>query len=256
MMEERRKVILQELDVKGTVRVTDLSKKLHCSEVTLRKDIQRMDQEGLLKRVHGGAVRMGEENKRKYSAESIYRYTERKEAIAACAYEYLDDRDTIILDDASSSFYLALHIKEHPEKQLAVVTNSLLVGNELAEVKHVELFVIGGYVSGHLAATMGEMALQNMDSFHVDKAFIGVHSIDFQVGVTSIAQPQMQVKRAIFKAAKKVYVLADSSKFGNGYVSVVCPIKDVHKIITDDKVKEEYVRMAEKVQVPLVIAKL
>jgi len=256
MMEQRRNMILQELDIRENVRVADLSKKFCCSEVTIRKDIQMMEQEGLLKRVHGGAMRIGSENKRKYSAESIYRNIDRKEAIAACAYEYLEDRDTIIIDDASSSFYLALHIKEHPEKQLAVVTNSLLVGNELADVKHVELYMIGGHVGGHLPATMGEMTLKNMEPFHVDKAFIGVHSIDFKVGITSIANLQMEVKRAIFKAARQVYVLADSGKFGIGYVSVICPIQDVHKIITDSMIENEYVRQAEKAQIPLVIAKL
>ena len=87
-------------------------------------------------------------------------------------------------------------------------------------------------MTGHLAATMGDVAIQNMSKFHVDKAFIGVHSINFNVGLTSIATPQMEVKKAIMKAAEKVYVLADSSKFGVGYVSVICPanlLKDLGK---------------------------
>ena len=84
----------------------------------------------------------------------------------------------------------------------AIVTNSLLVGNELAAVRHVELYMIGGHVGGHLAATMGDAAIENMEKFHVDKGFIGVHSINFDVGLTSIATPQMQVKRAIFEASQ------------------------------------------------------
>lgn len=137
----------------------------------------------------------------------------------------------------------------------AVVTNSLLVGNELAAVRHVELYMIGGYVGGHLAATMGDAAIENMEKFHVvDKGFIGVHSINFDVGLTSIATPQMQVKRAIFEASQQVFVLADSSKFGGGYVSVICPVKDVYKIITDSQISKEYIRKAEHEQIPLVIA--
>lgn len=255
-MEERRRMILQELEEKGRVRVADLSKELECSEVTIRNDIKNMDMEGLLKRVHGGAIRHEEGPVRKYAAESIYRHTDRKKQIAACAYEYIEDRDTIIIDDASSSFYLAVHIKSHPEKRVAVVTNSLLVGNELAGVKHVELYMIGGHVGGHLAATMGDAALQNMENFHVDKAFIGVHGINFEVGLTSIATPQMQVKRAIFNSAEEVYVLADSSKFGGGYLSVICPLKDVHKIITDGEVGRENVKLAKELDVPLVIAQI
>ena len=216
-MEERRNEILKELDRKGRVKVTDLSKEFGCSEVTIRNDIKAMDIEGLLKRTHGGAVKVETETERKYSAETIYRNVTQK-------------------------------------KQIAVVTNSLIAGNELAGVGHVEFFMIGGYVTGHLAATMGDVAIQNMSKFHVDKAFIGVHSINFNVGLTSIATPQMEVKKAIMKAAEKVYVLADSSKFGGGYLSVICPTNEVDKIITDDGVSKEDIQKAKELDIPLVIA--
>ena len=208
-MEERRNEILKELDRKGRVKVTDLSKEFGCSEVTIRNDIKAMDIEGLLKRTHGGAVKVETETERKYSAETIYRNVTQKKQIAEAAYEFLDDRDTIIIDDASTSFYLAQEIKNHPEKRIAVVTNSLIAGNELAGVGHVEL---------------------------------------------SIATPQMEVKKAIMKAAEKVYVLADSSKFGVGCLSVICPTNEVDKIITDDGVSKEDIQKVKELDIPLVIA--
>ena len=254
-MEERRRLIQKEVEEKGEVRVSYLSQKYNCSEVTIRNDIKALDQEGVLKRVHGGAIALEKARTRKYAAETVYKNTEQKRKIAASAYEFIEDRDTIIIDDASSSFYLALYIKEHPEKRLAVVTNSLLSGNELAGLDHVDLYMIGGHVGGHLAATMGDDALENMKRFRVDKAFIGVHSINFDVGITSIATPQMQVKRAILNMSNKVYVLADSSKFGGGYLSVICPMKDVYKIITDDSVSGENIKKAQEENVSLVIAR-
>lgn len=171
-MEERRNEILKELDRKGRVKVTDLSKEFGCSEVTIRNDIKAMDIEGLLKRTHGGAVKVETETERKYSAETIYRNVTQK-------------------------------------KRIAVVTNSLIAGNELAGVGHVEL---------------------------------------------SIATPQMEVKKAIMKAAEKVYVLADSSKFGGGCLSVICPTNEVDKIITDDGVSKEDIQKAKELDIPLVIA--
>ncbi|MDD2980352.1 MAG: DeoR/GlpR family DNA-binding transcription regulator [Hespellia sp.] len=254
MIEERRQNILKELAEKGKVRVCELSKKYRCSEVTIRNDIKNMDEEGLLIRTHGGALPIDEKDNRKYTAESIYRYTNRKKSIAACAYSYIKDRDTIIIDDASSSFYLAEYIKDHPEKRIAVVTNSLLVGNELAGAPHVELYMVCGYVGGHLAATMGEAAVKNISQFHVDKAFIGVHGINFEVGLTSIATPQMEVKQAILKSSDDTYVLADSSKFSGGYLSVVCPISAVGTIITDGEVSNEVIKMAQRARITLVIA--
>lgn len=125
-----------------------------------------------MKRTHGGAVKVETETERKYSAETIYRNVTQK-------------------------------------KRIAVVTNSLIAGNELAGVGHVEL---------------------------------------------SIATPQMEVKKAIMKAAEKVYVLADSSKFGGGYLSVICPTNEVDKIITDDGVSKEDIQKAKELDIPLVIA--
>lgn len=253
-MQERRRLILQELEDRGNIRVNELSQKLRCSEVTVRSDIRALEQQGALVRTHGGAVKNGGEEGLKYQAESLYRQTDSKKQIAACAYEFIDDRDTVIIDDASSSFYLALHIKNHPEKHLAVVTNSLISANELSGASHVELYMIGGHVGGHIAATMGEGATKDMEKFHVDKAFIGVHGINFDVGITSIAALQMQVKQAIFRTTDKVFVLADSTKFSGGYLSVICPIQSVYKIITDKKISKADIKRAERENVPLVIA--
>ena len=109
-MEERRQAILRELEEKGKVRVADLSRELGCSEVTIRNDIKSMSAEGLLKRTHGGAVSLEQNMARKYRAETIYRHVDRKKAIAARAYEYIEDRDTNIIDDATRSYYLAMPI--------------------------------------------------------------------------------------------------------------------------------------------------
>ena len=114
--------------------------------------------------------------------------------------------------------------------------------------------MIGGYVGGRLAATMGEAAVESIQSFRVDKAFIGVHSISFDVGLTSVATPQMQVKHAILRAAKQIYVLADSSKFGGGYLSVICPINQVDAIITDSGISPEDRHKAEELHVNLIIS--
>ena len=252
--QERRTQILEELKSMGKVDVNALSERFRCSKVTIRTDIRSLEKDGLLTRTHGGAVSQEEEDKSIYTYKSIYRNTANKEEIARCAFQFVEDRDTIYLDDSSTSFYLAVELKKHPEKRLAIVTNSLLVGNELAECNHLEIYIVSGHVSGNPAASHGEETERQILSYHLDKAFIGVHSINLEVGLTSIATPQMQVKRAVLKAARDVYVLADSSKFGGGYVTVVCPVTAVHKIITDADIRPEYVRGAQKLHVPLVIA--
>lgn len=253
-MEERRKRILQELDERESVRVNELSAALGCSEVTIRNDIKCMEQEGLLIRIHGGAMKTEDSPERKYSSENIKRNAASKKEIAACAYSFINDRDTIILDDSSSAFFLALHIRQHTEKRVVAVTNSIVSAYELSGLNHVELYMVGGPVGGQMVATSGEGAVADFSGFLADKAFMGAYGVNFDVGITSVATPQLQIKQAIVKATKQVYVLADSSKFGGGYLSVVCPLEKIYKIITDKQVDEAYVMRAQRENIPLVLA--
>lgn len=254
MIQERTNLILEEIDKRGFVKVSELSELLQCSEVTIRNDIKALEQKGLLQRIHGGAVRSGLQFQQKHPGESIYRNVDRKTLIAKRAYEFIEDNDTIIIDDSSTTLYLTSLIKDDPSKHLTVVTNSLTVATELADIPHVNLFMVGGQIGGALPAAMGEMTVNNLSEFYIDKAFIGVRGVNFKVGITSIAFPQMQVKRAIIKVSKKVYVMADSSKFGGAYLSVICPFEKITSIITDSSLSEEYRKMAAEKNVSLVIA--
>lgn len=254
MIQERTNFILEEIEKRGFVKVSELSELLECSEVTIRNDIKSLEQKGLLQRIHGGAVRSGLQFKEKHTEESLYKNVDRKDVIAKRAYEFIEDNDTIIIDDSSTSLYLTNYIKEDPAKHLVVVTNSLLVATELYECKHVNLFMVGGQIGGALPAAMGEMTVNNLSEFYIDKAFIGVKGVNFKVGITSIAFPQMQVKRAIIKVSKNVYVLADSSKFGGAYLSVICPFDKITSLITDSTISDEYIKIAAEKNISLIIA--
>lgn len=240
MAQKRNEYILQELEEKGSVRVADLSKQLKCSDVTIRNDIQKLEERGLLFRTHGGATKLGAQIAVVYSAGNVYKCADKKQRIAEKAYEYIEDRDTIILDDGSISYYLAKCIREKTSKHLVVITNSLVAAGILTDLNHIDLFLLGGQVGGKLAATMGDVTVRNLEECHADKAFISAYGINFEVGITSIDSPQMQVKKAILKAAKDVFLLVDSSKFGGGYVLAVCPLSRISRIITDDEIDKEY----------------
>lgn len=256
-LDDKKRIILQELEAKGHVSVNALSETLGCSKVTIRTKIRELADAGKLERVRGGAVRKSEASESycaKYNSQHLEQNAGEKKAIARQAYRHIADRDVILLDDSTTSFYLAVYIKNHRDKRIVVVTNSLPAANELSSADHVELYMIGGYVDGFLAASMGDTAVESIKRFKIDKAFIGVHSINFDVGLTSIATPQMQIKQAILAASEHVVVLADSSKFENGYLAVICPINAVDLIITDDKISEKNRRLAEGENVPFEIA--
>lgn len=239
------------LEQRGSVKVADLSKELNCSEVTIRSDIQKLEERGLAKRIHGGAVKAEEQLMISYNMGNVNKKKEEKIKIAKKAFDYIKDQDTIILDDASVNYYLALEIKENPVKHLIVITNSLICAGVLAEADHVELFVLGGQVGGKLAAVMGDVVINTLSNFHANKAFISAHGVNFSAGVTSIGSPQMQVKKAILQASDEVYLLVDSSKFGGGYILVVCPLDRIERIITDKSIKAEDLELAMEQQVKI-----
>ena len=251
MMKKRMDFIIQELEEKGSVRVADLSRELGCSEVTIRNDIQKLEERGLLVRTHGGAESIGAQLNIAFDGGNVYKNGDKKRRIAEKAYTYIENNDTIILDDASTSYYLAKCIKENASKHLIVITNSLVAAGMLADVKHVDLFMLGGQVGGKLASTMGDVTARYLEECHANKAFISAHGINFDVGITSIGSPQMQVKNAILRASNEVFLLADSSKFGGGYIFIVCPLSRIERIITDDEIKPEYMKKAEESDVKL-----
>lgn len=250
-MQTRIDYIIRSLDANGRVKVADLSRELGCSEVTIRSDIQRMEQQGLLKRIHGGAVKVETQLTIPFASGNILKHVEKKKRIAERASGYIQDGDTIILDDSSVSYYLAKIIESDTSKNLVVITNSLVVGSVLALKSHVSLIMTGGQVAGKQACTMGELTTGTLAGLRADKAFISAHGLNFDVGITSIGSAQMHVKKAIVEAAEEIYLMMDSSKFDGGYVLVVCPLDRISAIVTDNEVQAKYIEQAKERKVKM-----
>lgn len=250
-MSERLEVIIDEVQTNGSVNVIDLSNRLGCSEVTIRSDIRKLDEQGVLKKTYGGAEKIEKGLSVEFVPGECFLNSDKKYRIAKKAFEYIVNRDSIMIDDSTTGYYLAKYIKEHPEKHIVVVTNSLISAAELSTARHVDLFFVGGQVMGNPPSALDNIAVNAMGQFHVNKAFVGVNGINLKVGLTSMGTPQMDLKREIIKMANQSYVIADSSKFGNSNLFIVCPMDDIYKVITDTDVTKEIVHLAKKVKVDM-----
>lgn len=250
-LSERLEVIIDEVQTNGSVKVSDLCQRFGCSEVTVRNDIRKLDQQGVVKKTYGGAVRIEKGLSVDFVPGECFLNSDQKCRIAKKAYEYIANRESIIIDDSTTGYYLAKYIKEHDDKRIVVVTNSLLSGAELSSVKHVDLFMVGGHVVGNPPSALDNITINAMGQFHVDKAFVGVNGINLNVGLTSMGTPQMDVKREMIKMARETIVIADSTKFGNGSLFTVCPMSDVDRVITDSDIKKEYVQTAKNSNIAL-----
>lgn len=243
---ERLEFILEELEKCGNVSVTQLSKKLDCSEVTIRSDIAKLDEQKKLKKVYGGAVKLEEKMEIVLEPGELYLNKDKKIRIAEKAYSYINNRDSIILDDSTTAYYLACCIRDCKDKRVVVVTNSIVIAALLSESRHVELFIVGGGIIGNPPSALDNIAVRFLSQFHIDKAFVGVNGINMKAGLTSIGTPQMEVKRRMIEISEETYVIADSSKFGNGNLFTVCTLDQITRIITDSDVKENILKQAEE----------
>lgn len=253
---DRKQIIIDLLTKNKSVVVAQLSELLNTSEVTIRRDLKELEEEKALKRTHGGAVRNISTAFEPQITELELENVEKKKAIAYEAYKLIKENDAIIIDSSSTGGQLATFIKDGDKKNITVVTNSFRTTWELMHAKNVEIIHIGGQVRSNIHSSIGAIAEAALQSLRVDKAFIGINGIDFDNGFTTPNLFESQIKRAMMKAAYQVYILADSSKFNQSYLSIVCPISRVDCLITDSGISEKLKNQADDSGLDLIIADL
>jgi DeoR family fructose operon transcriptional repressor len=253
---DRKQFILDLLIKNKSVSVAQLSEMLQTSEVTIRRDLSELEETKALKRTHGGAVRNVSTAFEPHIFELEQENVEKKKAIAYEAYRLIKDNDALIIDSSSTGAQLANLIKNGKKQNITVVTNSFKTAWELMYADNVELIHVGGQVRSNICSSIGSIAEVTLQGLRVDKAFIGINGIDFQNGFTTPNLFESQIKRAMMNSAYQVYILADSSKFNQTYLSIVCPISRVDCLITDSDIAEKEINDAEQNGLKLIIADL
>lgn len=251
MTDQRRKRILERLDVRGTIKVSELSQEFQCTPMTIRRDLKELEQMGLIRRTHGGAVKIGSNFVTQNVKELVYSNTYHKMWIARLAFSCIEPGMTLFIDDASTCLYLAQEIKKDKRKPVTVITNSLLAATEFMQTPHVYLKLIGGDITANLSATAGETARKQIAACRADLSFIGVNGVDSKAGITGIGYPQMEIKKAMIQASDAVYILADSSKFGKRYLSEICGFGQVKEILTDKDLPAAVLKEFWRADIPL-----
>lgn len=252
-VEERKQAILEKLQQENRVYVSDLSRAFDISEVTIRKDLQELEERGLLKRNYGGAILPSKAvMETSLDILRLIKVAEKK-AIARAAFECIADNDAILLDASTTTRELAALIRDS-YKRLTVVTTAIQIAYELAQCEHIEVIQVGGMVRRSLYTTIGPLATMGLRSMHVDKAFFGVNGVDVSAGLTTQSLLECEIKHCIIEASKKTYVLADASKMRCISLGVICPINRVDYIITDNSISKEIANELLSSDVELIIA--
>lgn len=237
LKEERHQYILNRLNTHGRVYITSLSEELNISDDTLRRDLIELDKQGVLTKVHGGAIA-----KSGISVEFMDRLNtgiaEKKE-IAAKVIPLFRQGDVLLIDGGTSSLEVARQIPDNLE--MTVYTNSFPIANVLMNHPKLELIFLGGKVFSSSQVTVGVSVFQALQTVRPDWLVLGICSIHPQQGITDPDREESMVKRLMVERAQKRIVLADSYKLNTAETYHIASLEDIDYLVTEDS-KVDFIR--------------
>jgi DeoR family fructose operon transcriptional repressor len=249
--EQRKARILELVQRHRAVRVSELGGQLGVSEASVRRDLQDLEERGLLKRTHGGAVSHDAAAFEPSLAEKQDQHGEAKVAIARVAAGLVEEGETVVLDAGSTTLQIARQLKGR--RNITVVTNGLNVAWELAS-SPVELVLIGGTLRAGTLSLVGPLAESALSRLRVDRLFLGVNGLDLKNGLTTPNVIEAETKKAMLESAKEAIAVADASKFGRVAFCRICGVERLHVVITDSAVPAPALRGLEERGVRVLVA--
>ena len=250
MSETRRDRLRDLVQSRGFAALGELAETLEVSDSTIRRDLEQLERDGLVRRTHGGAFWTGESDTLQVFQTRRDDHWAAKAAIGMAAADLIEDHDTILLDGGSTTYELARHLVGRP---LQVVTNSLPVAHLLSTSESIDLVMIGGCVRGRTAVAIGPMADAMLHSINVGKAFLSVAGITDR-GYFNSNMMLVESEKAMLDSADQAIVVADSSKFGKVSLSRLCGLHEVHTVVTDSNVESRWKEHLDLAGVELVLA--
>ncbi len=227
-MNDRHNKILKILSEKNEVNVAELVKTLSVSGVTVRQDLSDLEDKGLIKRVHGGAV-LGSPDK--IANRLVYNYEE-KLKIAKKAAEFVQNGETVFIESGSTNSLLAKELTK--KNNITLLTSNLFIANEIKDFRSINIILMGGVYQAQSECLVGQLTKLCIEQFNFDKAFIGVDGFTIDTGFTGKDMLRAETTSAIVKKAKQNFILTDSSKFGRKALIKICDTSEITHLISDN----------------------
>ena len=234
---ERRNLIIQYLEEHGRVTVEELAQKFDVTPMTIRRDLQHLEDNNIAVRTFGGAVlKSNLDTEISYEDKSISR-KEEKNRIAEYAASIIKDGQIILLDSGTTNMEIAKKLKE--KKSLTIVTPDVLLASYLIQSTDFKTLCTGGYVQNNIGACIGSRASDFLRDINVDIGFMGASSVDIERGITTPTIEKAEVKKQIIESSEKVILVTDSSKFGRTSFAKICSIDELDLVITDSNIDKK-----------------
>ncbi len=228
---DRRTEILKLLEKEDRLSVSKLSKLYEVSEVSIRNDLGKLEDKGLLIRTRGGAIKKQPVNFDLSLNMRVNRFKKEKQRIGKKAIELISEGDTIVMDSGSTTLEISKNLGGF--KNIKLITNSLPIAEQVADFEGVEVIIAGGILRPEMRSLIGPMAESNLRNYYCDIAFLGADGIEFDKGIYTPVIHEATLSKTMMEIAKKVVLVSDSSKFGRKSFVKIGNIDMVHAIISD-----------------------
>ncbi len=235
---ERRREILSRLGNDGKVIVAELANEFNVTEETIRRDLERLDKEGLASKTYGGAVAV---QNNAHDLPYKIRFgvnVDKKQKIADTVASLISDGEKIMVDGSSTAIYIIKKIKT--KKNMTVITNSVEILLELADKPDFTVLSTGGMLKEGALALTGTSAEKMISSYHVDTAICSCKGVDTELGVTESNEMDTLIKQAMFSSAERKILAVDNEKLDKKSFVKVCQLKDIDVLVTDSEPSEKW----------------
>ena len=250
---ERRKLILEKVHAEKKVIVSELSKEFDVSEETIRRDLDKLADEGHVIKSYGGAVinEIGSIDlpfNVRWKSNSVG-----KQKIADLVSREIKDGEHIFLDASTTAVFIAKNIKQ--KKHLTVITNSIENLLELSDVSGWDIISTGGLLKAGSMSLLGKRATESIERYNADKVFLSCKGVDILKGVTEGKDETAAIKQNMLDAAKKIYLTVDSSKFDKVAFSTICPLNRIDVVVTDKRPDAKWMEAFKKLNIQCIYPK-
>jgi DeoR family fructose operon transcriptional repressor len=229
LVEERRQKVLDLVGRRGFIALADLAQAMEASESTIRRDLEHLHQQGVIKRTHGGAIFLGDGLTLPALEERTGSQVEEKKAIARVTVSLIDDGDAILLDGGTTTLEVARLLVGQP---VQIVTNSLPIANLFASNRETDLVMLGGYVYPKTGVALGPLTVRMMEDIHVHKAVLSVGGITAK-GLFNSNLLLVETERQMMRCADQVIVVADHTKIGRQALAFLCDLGAIDTLVVD-----------------------
>lgn len=250
-MQERHEQILQCLKRTHRMKVQEMVRLFHVSDMTIRRDLEALEQQGLLRRIHGGAELVTARSIEPAVSTRLQIHKQEKEAIVREALRFIEGDETVLLDAGSTTYLLSQQLPV--DSDLKVVTNSLDIAGETMH-RGINTIMLGGVLLPSTSSGVGLLTQESLRQLSMEKSFIGTSGLTLENGFSNDNLFEVEVKKQMIYVSREVTVLADSSKWGRKALGVFAALEDVARVITDWNAPESMVQTLRELGIEVIVA--